>query len=115
RCQARSTHFVPLRGASRRNLMANADNGPESPVLRYLRNIDHKVDVLANRVEFLTTRVASVERTFAILVEQAMTLNQRMDGIDQRLDRIERQLELRDAPIEGSTHVREHSVTGSDG
>jgi hypothetical protein len=89
-----------LRGAmAKENAMANADNGPDSIVLRHLRNLDQKLDLVTERIEVLTERVGVLEGTFKILIEPMMTLHKRLDRVDQRLDRMERRL----GPIEPPT------------
>jgi hypothetical protein len=58
------------------------DNGPTNLVLRYLRDIDGKLDRLQVGVNDLKSRV---------------TVNSRLDRFEARLDRIERRLGLRKA------------------
>jgi hypothetical protein len=58
------------------------DNGPTNVVLRYLRDIDGKLDRLQVGVNDLKSRV---------------TVNSRLDRFEARLDRIERRLGLRKA------------------
>ena len=58
------------------------DNGPTNLVLRYLRDIDGKLDCLQAGVNDLKSRV---------------TVNSRLDRFEARLDRIERRLGLRKA------------------
>src|SRR5262249_4934949 len=46
-----------LHGATaKENAMANADNSPDSIVLRHLRNLDQKLDLVTERIEVLTAR-----------------------------------------------------------
>jgi tetrahydromethanopterin S-methyltransferase subunit G len=78
--------------------MANDDDGPENFTLRYLREIDRKLDRVLDRFDTLTSRVAGLEKGFAFMIDQVMTLPKRLDGVDQRLDRIERRLGLVNAP-----------------
>jgi hypothetical protein len=64
---------------------------PESLVLRYLRNIDQKVDRLIDDVKDIKLRLTLVEEGLA-------GANRRIDRVEDRLDRIERRLHLEDAP-----------------
>jgi hypothetical protein len=68
--------------------------GPENLVLRYLRNIDEKLDRTIMRIDDLTARVAAVEAAFAVLVTLTTNVQSRLDRFDTRLDRIERRLGL---------------------
>jgi hypothetical protein len=72
--------------------------GPESLVLRYLRNIDEKLDRTIMRIDDLTARVAAVEAAFAVLVTLTTNVHSRLDRFDTRLDRIERRLGLLETP-----------------
>ncbi|OWJ65623.1 hypothetical protein [Inquilinus limosus] len=65
-------------------------DAPESLILRYLRQIDHKVDRLAEDVHDLKVRMTSVEENLA-------GVQRRIDRVEARLDRIERRLDLADA------------------
>jgi hypothetical protein len=59
-------------------------------VLRYLRDIDRKVDQLIDEMRDLTSRVTGVEVGLSLV-------NSRLDRVDGRLDRIERRLGLSEA------------------
>ena len=59
-------------------------------VLRYLRDIDRKVDQLIDEMRDLTSRVTGVEVGLPLV-------NSRLDRVDGRLDRIERRLGLSEA------------------
>ena len=72
--------------------------GPESLVLRYLRNIDEKLDRTIMRIDDLTARVAAVGAAFAVLVTLTTNVHSRLDRFDTRLDRIERRLGLLETP-----------------
>ena len=65
-----------------------ADNGPDNLVLRYLREIDRKQDVILERLDNLTARVSALESMMGFLVTASGALNARVDGIERRLDRI---------------------------
>ena len=66
----------------------------EAGVLRYLRDIDGKLDKQGERIDALTTRISALERQTALLVQSWATINERIDHIETRLDRIERRLDL---------------------
>lgn len=66
---------------------------PESIVLRYLRQIDTKVDRLSEDMRDVKHRLSTLEETVA-------GQSRRMDRVEDRLDRIERRLDLADAPAE---------------
>jgi outer membrane murein-binding lipoprotein Lpp len=74
---------------------------PESLVLRYLRNIDQKMDRLIGDVGDLKVRTTSLERGQAGLEMSIAAVQNRIDRVDQRLDRIERRLDLIDSPFGG--------------
>jgi hypothetical protein len=74
-----------------------ADDGPDNLVLRYLREIDRKVDAVGERLDNLTSRVSALEGVVGFLITQHATLHARLDGIDRRLERIERRLNLVEA------------------
>ena len=65
-------------------------DAPESLILRYLRQIDQKVDRMAEDVHDLKVRMTSVEENLA-------GVQRRIDRVEARLDRIERRLDLADA------------------
>jgi predicted nucleic acid-binding Zn-ribbon protein len=64
---------------------------PDSLVLRYLRQIDEKLDLLRADVHDLKVRMSHVE-------EGIGGINRRIDRLDQRMDRIEKRMGLVDAP-----------------
>jgi hypothetical protein len=76
--------------------MTNADNGPDNLVLRFLREIDRKVDRLTEEVRDLKSRVTALEGQFAIVAGQLATMSARLERVEQRLERIERRLEFQD-------------------
>jgi chromosome segregation ATPase len=76
----------------------HTDDGPDNLILRRLREIDRKQDVLLDRLDNLTTRVSALEGVIGLLVTQMATLNARVDNFDRRLERVERRLNLVDAP-----------------
>jgi hypothetical protein len=78
-----------------------SDDGPENLVLRYLRNIDAKIDRLSDRVGRLEGRMTSVEqavlsvrRDILQVYDGQVNLQHTLDAHGERLDRIERRLEL---------------------
>jgi hypothetical protein len=71
-----------------------ADDGPDNLVLRYLREIDRKLDNLIERLDYPTNRTAAVETVMGFTVTSNATLNARLDSVDRRLERIERRLDL---------------------
>jgi hypothetical protein len=76
----------------------HTDDGPDNLILRRLREIDRKQDVLLDRLDNLTTRVSALEGVIGLLVTQMATLNARVDNFDRRLERVERRLNLVEAP-----------------
>ena len=64
---------------------------PENLVLRYLRQIDQKVDRLSEDMRDVKVRMSSMEQNMTVV-------QRRLDRVDDRLDRIERRLELQDTP-----------------
>jgi tetrahydromethanopterin S-methyltransferase subunit G len=73
-------------------------DAPENMVLRYLRQIDQKVDRVIAEVNELKTRIGRrLETSVAQIHVHLAELSVRMDKIDGRLDRIERRLTLVDA------------------
>ena len=77
---------------------------PENSALRYLRNIDSKVDglrdtlaELTSRVGRLETAVAQVRRDIAGIHVVLAEHSNRFDRIDSRLDRIETRIGLIEA------------------
>ena len=61
------------------------DDGPDNQILRQLRELDRKLDVVLERVDNLTSRVSSLESAVGLLVNHGATLNARMDSFDRRL------------------------------
>ena len=70
---------------------------PDDLVLRYLRQIDQKIDNVAEEVKESKVRVGRVETSLAQVQVHLAEHSVRMDKIDSRLDRIERRLTLADA------------------
>ena len=70
------------------------DDGPDSLILRRLREIDRKQDLVLERIDHLTSRVSALEGIIGLLVTQTATSNAQIDGFDRRLERIERRLNL---------------------
>lgn len=64
---------------------------PDNIMLRYLRQIDTKLDRVSEDVRDIKLRMTLLEEGLA-------GVNRRVDRIETRLDRIERRLELVDAP-----------------
>ena len=64
---------------------------PENLVLRYLPQIDQKVDRLSEDMRDIKVRMSSMEQNMTVV-------QRRLDRVDDRLDRIERRLELQDTP-----------------
>jgi hypothetical protein len=85
-----------MEGASQ--MTEHTDDGPDNLILRRLREIDRKQDVLLDRLDNLTTRVSALEGVIGLLVTQMATLNARVDNFDRRLERVERRLNLVEAP-----------------
>ena len=65
---------------------------PDSIVLRYLRQMDAKLDRVIDDVGEVKTRVGILEQQYA-------SLSSRIDRIEHRLDRIEKRLTLVDNPL----------------
>ena len=65
-------------------------DAPESLILRYLRQIDQKVDRVIEELHDLKIRMTAVE-------ENSVGVHRRIDRAEARLDRIERRLNLADA------------------
>lgn len=70
------------------------ENGPNNLILRYLRDIDRKVDELHDAIRTLNARVTALEKAFSVAIELIAAVSGRIDRIEGRLDRIERRLEL---------------------
>jgi hypothetical protein len=72
--------------------MANGnEHGPDSLVLRMLRDISQKQDLMANDLRDVKSRMTALE---AFVTSSLTVLSGRLDRIETRLDRIERRLEL---------------------
>lgn len=72
------------------------DAEPDNIVLRYLRQIDGKLDRLIADVRELKGRVTRVDANIALLYSDNATTSARIDRIEDRLGLIERRLELRE-------------------
>ena len=83
-----SGSFFANRGVSRRKEWRHPmTEEPDNIVLRYLRRIDEKLDVLVSDVQDLKVRATNAE--------EALTgVNRRLDRADERVMRIEKRLEL---------------------
>jgi len=62
-------------------------NGPDSLVLRFMRQADAKLNRVIDDLADLKVRVTNVEENLA-------ALNRRMDRMDLRIERIVRRLDL---------------------
>ena len=62
-------------------------DGPDSLVLRFMRQVDAKLDRVIDGLADIKVRVTNVE-------ENLDSLNRRMDRIGLRVERIERRLNL---------------------
>jgi tetrahydromethanopterin S-methyltransferase subunit G len=69
-------------------------DGPDNPILVYLRRIDEKLDGLTSSVADIGRRVTSLENKVALLHGDFAAQSTRIDRIELRLDRIERRLEI---------------------
>jgi hypothetical protein len=78
-------------------MVTYTDDGPDNLILRHLREIDRKQDVLIERLDNLTARVSAIENLMGFLVTATGALNARVDSIERRLERIERRLNLVEA------------------
>ncbi len=65
-------------------------DGPDSLILRFMRQIDGKLDRVIDELGDLKVRMTSQEENLA-------ALNRRTDRMDVRLERIERRLDLVDS------------------
>lgn len=63
---------------------------PDNIVLRMLRKIDEKLDLLVADVADIKTRTTNTEEALA-------GVNRRLDRLEQRVQRIEKRLDLVDA------------------
>jgi len=80
------------------------DEGPEHIVLRYLRNIDGKVDALRQDMRDVKLRLSGVEgavnavrRDILALAEDNARQQVANDHLDERIERIETRLNLSEA------------------
>jgi len=80
------------------------DEGPDNIVLRYLRNIDGKVDALRQDVRDVKLRLSSLEsgvngvrRDILALAEDNARQQVANDHLDERIERIETRLNLSEA------------------
>jgi hypothetical protein len=72
--------------------MANGnEHGPDSLVVRMLRDISQKQDLMVNDLRDVKSRMTALE---AFVTSSLTVLSGRLDRIETRLDRIERWLEL---------------------
>lgn len=62
-------------------------DGPDSLVLRFMRQVDAKLDRVIDDLGDIKVRVTNVE-------ENLVALNRRADRMDLRIERIERRLDL---------------------
>lgn len=69
-------------------------DAPESLILRYLRQIDQKVDRVIEDVHDLKVRMTAVEESLAGIYQNLAGVHRRIDRVEARLDRIERRLDL---------------------
>jgi len=60
----------------------------ESLVLEHLRYMRGRLDVMADDIREIKTRVGLLEQRFAILEQQYASISSRVDRIEGRLDRI---------------------------
>ena len=74
---------------------------PDSLTLRFLRNIDQKLDRVAEDVSDLKVRMTSLERGLAGIDMSMAGVQNRIGRVEQPLDRIEKRLDLVDNPFGG--------------
>ena len=67
-------------------------DGPDSIVLRYLRNLDTKFDRMADDSREIEGRVGALEERYA-------SVSRRLDSLEFRIERIERRVELIGEPV----------------
>jgi hypothetical protein len=67
------------------------EHGPDGLVLRMLRDIAQKQDLMLNDLRDVKSRMTALE---AFVTSNLTVLSGRLDRIETRLDRIERRLEL---------------------
>lgn len=69
-------------------------DGPDNPILIFMRRFDDKLDRLATGQADLGRRVTSLETKVALLHGDFAAQSERIDRIELRLERIERRLEI---------------------
>jgi hypothetical protein len=67
-------------------------DGPDNLVLRFMRQVDAKLDRVIDDLSDIKVRVTNVE-------ENLVALNRRVDRIDLRVERIERRFDLVGGPV----------------
>jgi chromosome segregation ATPase len=72
--------------------VTDQNGGPDSLILRYLRELDRKVDLLRDDMRDVKSRITALDAGLTLV-------NARLDRVENRLDRIERRLGLIEAPI----------------
>jgi hypothetical protein len=72
------------------------EHGPESLVLRMLRDVAHKQDLMHEDIRALKSRMTALDGTMANFVGSLATMNSRLDRVEARLDRIERRVEVKE-------------------
>ena len=75
---------------------------PDSLVLRYLRNLDARLDRIERTQQEMLGRLSSVERDLAGIKADMAGLHVRLDNVNYRLDRIERRLDLTEDARQGT-------------
>jgi hypothetical protein len=83
---------VRLPDIARGRQVTDQNGGPDSLILRYLRELDRKVDLLRDDMRDVKSRITALDAGLTLV-------NARIDRIENRLDRIERRLGLIEAPI----------------
>ncbi len=77
-------------------------DGPDSLVLRFMRQVDAKLDRVIDDLADIKVRVTNVE-------ENLVALNRRVDRMDLRIERIERRLDLTE--INRLTLIRDRAAS----
>ena len=67
---------------------------PDSIVLRYLRNLDQKVDRLAERQQEATTELRSIKTHMSAFLQSELSQDSSIASILTRLEKLERRLDL---------------------
>ena len=75
---------------------------PDSLVLRYLRNIDGRLDRMERNFQEMLGRIGALERDGAGMKTDLVGINLRLDNVNQRLDRIDRRLDLTEDARQGT-------------